>query len=147
MKKKIIFLSMLCCLMAASMVFAQTPGLLISGKVSSATETLPGVSVKLKSSATGTSTDINGNYSIRIPGNTGTLVFSYIGFRSKEVQISGQTNLNVTLEAEATDMEEVLIVATSPSLKPRSRQQFPNLMPLNCKTQPIQTLFRHCRVN
>jgi len=110
MKKKIIFLSMLCCLMAATGIFAQTPGLLISGKVSSATETLPGVSVKLKGTTTGASTDINGNYSIRIPANTGTLVFSYIGFRSKEVQVSGQTNVNVTLEAEATDMEEVLIV-------------------------------------
>src|SRR5688572_7799327 len=113
MKKRIfIFLSVLCCFFATTNLFGQTRELQISGKVTSGAggETLPGVSVKLKGSTIGISTDVNGKYSIKIPSNQGILVFSYLGFKAKEVPVNGQKQIDVVLESDVTSMEEVLIV-------------------------------------
>jgi TonB-linked SusC/RagA family outer membrane protein len=112
MNKKIsIFLFLLCCLSATPNLFGQTAGLVISGQVTSKTgETLPGVSVKFKGTATGMSTDVNGRYSLKLPSSQGILVFSYLSYKTKEVAVNGQSTLDVVLEADATLMEEVLIV-------------------------------------
>jgi hypothetical protein len=53
-------------------------------------ESLPGVSVKIKGTAIGTSTDIDGRYSLSVPENS-VLVFTYIGFLTQEIAVSGQT--------------------------------------------------------
>ncbi|WP_246849933.1 MULTISPECIES: SusC/RagA family TonB-linked outer membrane protein [Rufibacter] len=83
----------------------------VTGKVTSETgEPLIGVSVVLKGTATGTSTDISGNYSIAVPDNGGTLVFSYIGFVSKEVPVGSNNVMNVTLVSDARALEEVVVV-------------------------------------
>ncbi|HXH99396.1 MAG TPA: TonB-dependent receptor [Sphingobacteriaceae bacterium] len=71
---------------------------------------LPGVSIKLKNSATGTVSDINGNYSISLTDATGTLVFSYIGFKTKEVDINGQLRINVTISEDMNTLNEVVVV-------------------------------------
>jgi len=113
MKKRIfIFLSVLCCFFATKNLFGQTRELQISGKVTSGAggETLPGVSVKLKGSTIGISTDVNGKYAIRIPSDQGILVFSYLGFKAREVPVNGQKQIDVVLESDVTSMEEVLIV-------------------------------------
>src|SRR5690606_3873787 len=61
---------------------------------------LPGVSIIIKGSSQGTATDFDGNY--RIEANMGdTLVFSYIGFQPKEMEVSGNT-LNVSLDEDTT---------------------------------------------
>jgi len=73
-------------------------------------ETLPGVSVMVKGSANGTSTDINGNYSINVPDNA-TLVFTYIGYVTQEVVVSNRSMINVTLAASATSLSEVVVTA------------------------------------
>lgn len=49
---------------------------------------LIGVSVTVKNSAVGASTDIEGKYSIGVPGNSGTLIFSYIGYATQEIEVS-----------------------------------------------------------
>lgn len=83
----------------------------VTGKVSSeAGEPLIGVTVILKGTNTGTSTDASGNYALEVPDNGGTLVFSYIGFRTKEVIIGNATTLHVTLAADAKALEEVMVV-------------------------------------
>jgi hypothetical protein len=61
-------------------------------------ETLPGVSVKVKGSDVGASTDLDGRYSLNVPDNA-ILVFTYIGYISKEVIVNNQSTLNVTLES------------------------------------------------
>lgn len=113
MKKNItFFISLICCVLLTSEISAQNNGIVISGVVKAAEngETLPGVSIKLKGSATGISTDKNGSYTLKTPVVQGTLVFSYLGYKSKEIAISGRSRIDVTLESDVAVMEEVLIV-------------------------------------
>ncbi|MGV3639411.1 MAG: SusC/RagA family TonB-linked outer membrane protein [Adhaeribacter sp.] len=84
----------------------------ITGKVTDEKgEALPGVTVVLKGTSNGTATGANGSFTLNVPGGTGTLIFSYIGYVSREVQVSsGQTTVNVTLQADAKNLEEVVVV-------------------------------------
>ncbi|MEQ8425028.1 MAG: carboxypeptidase-like regulatory domain-containing protein, partial [Cyclobacteriaceae bacterium] len=61
----------------------------VSGRVTSDADgsSLPGVSVLLKGSTTGTVTDVDGNYRLSVPSEGGTLMFSFIGFTTREVAI------------------------------------------------------------
>ncbi|WP_317169066.1 SusC/RagA family TonB-linked outer membrane protein [Poritiphilus flavus] len=83
----------------------------VSGVVTDTDGTpLPGASVVLKGTSTGTQTDFDGNYVLgNLPGN-GTLVFSYIGFASQEVVINGQTTINVVLQEDTQALDEVVVV-------------------------------------
>ena len=75
-------------------------------------ETLIGASVLLKGTeAHGTVTDIDGKYSISNIPPDGTLIFTYIGMRKKEVSINGNTTLNVTLEEDTELLDEVIVTA------------------------------------
>ncbi|GEO06118.1 SusC/RagA family TonB-linked outer membrane protein [Adhaeribacter aerolatus] len=84
----------------------------ITGRVSDEKgEPLPGVTVVLKGSNSGTTTGPNGTYALTMPQATGTLIFSYIGFITREVAVSaGQTTVNVTLQVDAKNLEEVVVV-------------------------------------
>ncbi len=73
--------------------------------------TLPGVSVKLKGTNTGSTTDTDGKYSISLPDGSGTLVFSYIGYTLQEVPIAGRTTIDVRLEEAETALSEVVVTA------------------------------------
>lgn len=70
---------------------------------------LPGVSVMVKGSTTGTVADFNGRYSIDAPSNA-VLVFSYLGYGEQEVAVNGRTVLNVSLSADLNALEEVVVV-------------------------------------
>lgn len=86
----------------------------INGKVVDAQDkqTLPGVSVRLKGATTGTVTDGNGAFSLSVPQNGGILVFTYLGYKQKEVQVSsGQANITVELEMASTALNEVTVQA------------------------------------
>src|SRR5690606_9743366 len=84
--------------------------IIVRGKVSDVKgEPLIGVSIRLQGTSTGVTTDIDGNFSIETPEN-GTLVFSYIGFLSKEVPVSSQTILNVRLDEDQQALDEVVVV-------------------------------------
>ena len=111
MNKKItIWLLAMLCLFALE-TLAQNP-VLVSGVVKSGKEkeTLPGVGVKLKGTNVVTVTDVNGKFSINVPGGKGTLVFSYIGTQNKEVEINGQAILDVVLEDDVNSLTEVVVV-------------------------------------
>jgi TonB-dependent starch-binding outer membrane protein SusC len=70
----------------------------VTGKVvSSNGEALMGVSVFVKGSRSGTTTDVNGAFSITVPDNA-TLVFSYVGYETQEVAVAGKTTLGITLQ-------------------------------------------------
>ncbi len=81
-------------------------GTVISGDVG---KSLPGVSIIIKGKGEGTTTDIEGNYSILVDEGS-TLQFSFIGYESREVVITNQTNLDVTLEPSLEQLDEVIIV-------------------------------------
>ena len=73
-------------------------------------EPLAGVTVKIKGTTTATSTDANGTFRINLPLGDETLVFTYLGFKTKEVKVNSQTSLNVSLEEDAKSLEEVVVV-------------------------------------
>ncbi len=73
-------------------------------------ETLPGVSVKVKGTTLGTSTDVDGKYSLSAPANA-TLVIAYIGYETKEVAVNNQAQINVTLGSSSTSLNEVVVTA------------------------------------
>ncbi|MBX2911036.1 MAG: TonB-dependent receptor [Cyclobacteriaceae bacterium] len=87
-------------------------GEVISGRVVSSEDNtaIPGVNVILKGTVQGTVTDANGNYRINKPSEGGTLVFSFVGFKTQEVPIGNQTSINITLESEVGQLAEVVVV-------------------------------------
>jgi TonB-linked SusC/RagA family outer membrane protein len=86
---------------------------LITGKITSSTggEGIPGVNVLLKGTSVGTTSDADGKYSINIGGTDAVLVFSFIGFTTKEVSVGTQTVLDVTLDEDITQLGEVVVTA------------------------------------
>ena len=82
----------------------------VSGKVTAASgEGIAGVSVSVKGSRLGTSTDGSGNYSITVP-NDATLVFSSVGFESTEVAVAGKSTIDVTLQPSVQKIDEVVVI-------------------------------------
>ena len=73
-------------------------------------EPLPGVSVKIKGTTTATSTDVNGVFRLNLPTGNETLVFSFLGFKTKEVGAKGQTTISVNLDEDTQSLDEVVVV-------------------------------------
>ncbi len=86
----------------------------ITGKVTDAEsgEILPGVSVTVKGTTTGVSTDMEGNYSISVPDPAANpvLVFSFLGYTSQEVPVGTETVINVSLKQDVAALEQVVVV-------------------------------------
>jgi TonB-linked SusC/RagA family outer membrane protein len=110
MKKRLFLILIVLCTAIAS-VWAQQRS--ISGTVKSKEDGLemPGVSVYVKGTQNGTITDAEGKYQIRIAGNEKTLVFSFIGMATKEIEIGSATIINVELEPENLKVDEVVVTA------------------------------------
>ena len=107
MRRTITFL-LIFLLSGLSFAFAQNIN--VKGTVTDNTgAALPGVSVKVKGATTGTVSDVNGHYAISVSSNS-TLVFSYVGFTSKEVAVAGQLVVNASLIANSTGLDEVVVV-------------------------------------
>ena len=82
----------------------------ISGRVvDDRGEPLPGVTVSVQGTTTGTVTDIDGNYSIVVP-ESGTLVFSFIGFERQVVSIAGRSVIDITLIEDTASLDEVVVI-------------------------------------
>ena len=89
----------------------QQPTGQITGKVTDETGSpLPGVSVIIKGTTTGTVTNSDGEYQIKKTENAQALVFSFIGMETKEIDIANQSIIDVTLEEESTWLSEVVAV-------------------------------------
>ncbi|MCH7415443.1 TonB-dependent receptor [Belliella sp. R4-6] len=84
----------------------------ISGTVYSTEDglTMPGVSVVLKGTTRGTATDIDGSFTLEVPDNGGTLVFSFVGFETQEVAVANQSVFEIKLKPDITSMNEVVVV-------------------------------------
>jgi TonB-linked SusC/RagA family outer membrane protein len=86
--------------------------IVIKGQVSDTRgETLPGVSVKVKGTSIGTTTDLDGRFTINVSDKNSTLVFTYIGYVTQEQTVSDRTTLNVKMEAANTALTEVVVTA------------------------------------
>ena len=91
-------------LLFGSFIYAQS----VTGTVSDASGPLPGVNVLVKGTSTGTVTDFDGNFQINA-NNGDTLVFSYVGYLTQEVVVSG-TTVNVTLAEDTAQLDEVVVI-------------------------------------
>lgn len=82
----------------------------VSGRVTSSDDgaALPGVSVQIKGSSRGITTDANGNYKLNVPANA-RLVFSFIGYTSLEVTVGSRTTVNISLQTNAQELGEVVV--------------------------------------
>jgi len=86
-------------------------GITITGTVTDDTGgSLPGVNVVVKGTNIGVVADVNGKYSITIPGRDAVLVFSFIGFATQEFAVGDRTNISVTLSEGVAQIEEVVVV-------------------------------------
>ncbi|MDT0677972.1 SusC/RagA family TonB-linked outer membrane protein [Autumnicola musiva] len=72
---------------------------------------LPGVTVVEKGTSNGTVTNMEGNYNLQVSGNDVVLVFSFIGYETKEVEIDGRENVNITLEVSSEALDEVVVTS------------------------------------
>jgi TonB-linked SusC/RagA family outer membrane protein len=83
----------------------------VAGKVTdTGGQPLPGVTVVVKGTTQGTTSDAGGNYSLLSVPDNATLVFSFVGMRTQEIAVAGKQQINVTLEEEVFGMEEVVVV-------------------------------------
>jgi len=90
---------------------AALPARTIQGRVVSETgEGLPGVSVIVRATSTGTVTDAKGDYSMEIPNDAKVLIFSFVGYLKQEVAVGNQTTLNVQLQPNTQNLDEVVVV-------------------------------------
>jgi TonB-dependent starch-binding outer membrane protein SusC len=98
-----------CCL---NPLLAQNTASLVNGQVTDqATGAgMPGVNVLVKGTTAGTVTDVEGNYSIQVPDGNAMLVFSFIGYATQEVAVSGRSTVNVSIAEDATSLGEVVVV-------------------------------------
>ena len=111
--KSRLFFFMLCMLFSsASLLHAQST-ITIDGTVTAASDgvVLPGVSVKLKGTTTGTVTDVTGRFSIKVPASGAILEISYLGFKTQEVAVNNSgSNLTVILTEDAAALNEVVVI-------------------------------------
>ena len=95
----------------------------VSGKIADNNGILmPFVNVTVKGTSVGTTSSADGVYGIAVPEGSNTLVFSYIGHRTKEVNISGRTTVDLTMEKDGSEMESVVVTALGVERNKKSLQ-------------------------
>lgn len=104
--------SLLVCLLLFGFSAAFGQDIQIKGTVTAAEDgsPLPGVYVLIKGTNTGTATDVNGAYQVTSPSNA-TLVFSSVGYKTQEVVLAGQSQLDVVMALDVTEVDEIVVTA------------------------------------
>ena len=96
--------------MCASTIFAQGEAK-VSGKITDeAGNSMPGVTILVKGTSEGVASDVDGSYTITAPNKNSVLVFSFLGYASKEVTVGSQTTINVKLMENVQQMDEVVVI-------------------------------------
>ena len=109
--KRIFFLALLLFAFVGTSLHAQ--GLEVTGTVTSADDgsALPGVSVVVPGTTIGAVTDFNGQYTIVVPEDGTSLMYSFVGMVTQEIPIEGRTVIDVVLESSTTELDEVVVTA------------------------------------
>ncbi|HBE40188.1 MAG TPA: TonB-dependent receptor [Bacteroidales bacterium] len=110
-------------------------------------EPMPGVNVLVKGTTFGSITDVNGKYSINVPDQNSILVFSFIGYGSQEIPVSGRSVINVILQSDVLSLEEVVVIGygtqrrvTLTGSVTTANSEFIEARPLTNSTQALQGL-------
>jgi iron complex outermembrane receptor protein len=93
-------------LLIGSFIYAQS----VTGTVSDASGALPGVNVLIKGTTTGTQTDFDGNYTLNDVASDAVIVYSFIGYKTQEISVSGQSVINVLMEEDTSVLDEVIVI-------------------------------------
>ncbi len=110
MQKKLYIYCTVVMLWVLSLGMARAQNSQVSGTIIDETGfPMPGVTVVLKGTTSGTTTDLDGNYSISVP-NEGVLVFSFIGYVTVEEPVGNRSNIDLTLSPDMADLEEVVVI-------------------------------------
>lgn len=109
--KKILLISFM--MMTAFVLQSWSQEKVISGKITSEDDgaPLPGVNVIVKGTTIGTTSDINGDYKLSVPGEGEVLIFSFIGLATKEVEIGSRTTVDVRMVTDVQTLGEVVVTA------------------------------------
>lgn len=110
---KVLLLSLIlqCSLISTALPY-QTASVTVSGTVTSRGDgqSLPGVTVVVKGTNTGSVSDLDGKYTIEVPNATDVLVFSSIGYLAQEVPVNNRSLINIIMEEDIANLEEVVVV-------------------------------------
>jgi TonB-linked SusC/RagA family outer membrane protein len=109
----VLLLILLCCseVQAKTSLNLQNPDKTVSGVVTDESGSpIIGVVVSVKGTTIGTSTDINGAFSLSIPAGAETLKFSFLGMKTKELSVGDKSQFNVTMEYDAVGIDDVIVV-------------------------------------
>ncbi|TCD19366.1 TonB-dependent receptor [Pedobacter psychrodurus] len=132
---------LLCMILSFSVIsFAFAQGKVITGKVTSASGPIPGVSVFVKGSpANGTQSDATGAFKLTVSDDAKTLVFSFIGFKTKEVPITGQS-VNVSLDEENNTLSDVVVVGYGTQNRRDVTGSIAKVTAADLKDKPLTTI-------
>lgn len=107
--RRLFFLMMFVIIIMNVQVFAQNQ-ISVTGNVADIKgETLPGVNVFVKGTTNGTITDIDGNFTLSVQASD-VLVVSFVGYKTQEIAVEGQSSFKINLEEDVTDLDEVVVV-------------------------------------
>ncbi len=105
-KQAMCLLVVFICLVSMSAYAQET----LSGKITDENgEGLPGATIQVKGTTTGTISDFEGNFSLSVPAD-GVLDISSIGFKSQSISVNGRTSLKITLEVDIAELSEVVVI-------------------------------------
>ena len=114
--RKILLLSVLAVLGLCGQLFAQdrlVTGKVIDGKDGSP---LPGVSIAVKGSTKGTTTDATGSYKVNAPAN-GTISVSFVGYSSQDIKVGSRSEVNIQMIESVSQLSEVVVSGLATSVK------------------------------
>jgi len=116
--------------------------LTISGKVISGDDnnSLPGVSVTVKGTTRGTTTNADGEYRINVPSSRAVLIFSAVGFVSQEVTVGNKTVIDLTLLTDTRALNEVVVVGYGSQKKSQTTGAISSVTPKQITEQPITNI-------
>lgn len=90
---------------------AFTQSIMVTGTVmDELKEGMPGVTIKIEGNPTGTTTDLDGKYTISINDKNNILIFSFIGYKNQAIQVNDQTKINVQLKLSSESLDEVVVI-------------------------------------
>ena len=114
LNSKVLIISLLVgCAACFSSFEGLAQGLEVKGTVidGDTNETLPGVNIQIKGTSNGTSTDLDGNYSLNVNDSDAVLIFSFIGYANQEITVNNRSIINVQMEASLETLSEVVVTA------------------------------------
>ncbi|MCL3780714.1 SusC/RagA family TonB-linked outer membrane protein [Prolixibacteraceae bacterium JC049] len=113
----------------------------IKGKVEDKNgEPIPGVSVIVKGTTIGITTDFDGNYLLNVPASGKVLSFSFVGMKSVDIPMNGQTEINVVLEEDAIGLEEVVAVGYGVQKKVSLTGAVSSVSPEKIASRPVSSM-------